>query len=483
MNSTSNRRWLLGLTSIASFMVALDLLIVSTALPTIRLDLQASITQVQWTVTAYGLSFAGFLMTGAALGDRFGRRRVFMIGLAVFAMASAGCALSANVEWLIASRAVQGVGAALVMPLSVVLLSSGFPKSSRGRALGIFEGLTGLATIAGPPVGGIIAQMVGWEAIFWVNVPIAVLLLILVPQRITESYGSDSALDLLGLVLVTAGSVGLVWALVRGNEAGWVSAQVLAGAMAGTALLVGFVVWQSRAAAPMLPLSLFGSRGFSAGTVTSLALFAALYGSVFFLAQFLQVGLGYSPLEAGLRLLPWTATLFVIAPLAGVVADRLGDRPVLVAGLILNAAGLAWIALIATTDLAYASLVVPLVVTGIGASMAIPVVQNAVLGGVSETAIGKAAGANSMTQELGGAFGVALLVAIFTATGTYDSAASFVRGFGATMSVCAALVAVAVPSALAIPGRGPSASMSQPVPGTPTRPRSGSGPEASSNRG
>lgn len=463
MNSTSHRRWLLGLTSIASFMVALDLLVVSTALPTIRLDLQASITQVQWTVTAYGLSFAGLLMTGAASGDRFGRRRVFMIGLTVFAMASAGCALSPSVELLIAFRAVQGIGAALVMPLSVVLLSSGFPKSSRGRALGIFEGLTGLATIAGPPVGGIIAQLVGWEAIFWVNVPIAALLLILVPQRITESYGPDSAVDLLGLVLVTAGSAGLVWALVRGNEAGWTSAQVLAGAMAGTALLASFVVWQRRAAAPMLPLSLFGSRGFSAGTVASLALYAALHGSVFFLAQFFQIGLGYSPLEAGLRLLPWTATLFVIAPLAGVVADRLGDRPVLVGGLTLNAAGLAWIALVAATDLAYPSLIGPLVVTGIGASMAIPVVQNAVLGGVPESAMGKAAGANSMTQELGGAFGVALLVAVFAATGTYDSAVSFVRGFGAAMGVCAALVAVAVLASLAIPGRGRTTSMTQPA--------------------
>lgn len=455
MSSTSTRRWLLGLTSIASFMVALDLLVVSTALPTIRLDLQASIAQVQWTVTAYGLSFAGLLMTGAALGDRFGRRRVFMVGLALFAIASAGCGISPSVEWLIASRAVQGVGAALVMPLAVALLSAGFPASSRGRALGIFEGLTGLATIAGPPVGGIIAQLVGWEAIFWVNVPIAALLLVLARQRTTESYGPDAALDLPGLVLVTAGATALVWALVRGNEAGWVSVQVLSAAAVGATLLVGFVVRQRGAAAPMLPLSLFGSRAFSAGTAASLALFAALYGSVFFLAQFLQAGLGYSPLEAGLRLMPWTATLFVVAPLAGVVADRLGDRPVLVGGLTLNAAGLAWIAVIASPDLAYPSLVVPLLVTGIGASMAIPVVQNAVLGAVSETAIGKSAGANSMTQELGGAFGVAVLVAVFTAVGTYDSAPSFVRGFGAAMGVSAALAAVAALAALAVPGRGP----------------------------
>lgn len=413
MMSTSARRWLLALASIASFMVALDLLVVSTALTTIRLDLRASIEQVQWTVTGYGLSFAGLLMTGAALGDRFGRRRVFLIGLTVFAVASAGCALSPTVAWLIAARVVQGAGAALVMPLAVTLLSAGYPAESRGRALGIFEGLTGLATIAGPPVGGIIAQLVGWEWIFWVNVPIAVLVVVLVGRRVEESHGPDVALDIRGLVLVTGGAFGLVWGLVLGNEAGWTSPQVLVALAVGVALILGFVAWQRRAGAPMLPLGLFRSRGFSAGTVTSLLLFAALYGSVFFLGQFMQTGLGYTPLEAGLRLVPWTATLFVIAPLAGTLADRFGDRPVLTGGLVLNAGGLAWIALVAAPDLGYGSLVLPLVVSGVGASMAIPVVQNAVLGAVAPAVVGKASGANSMTQELGGVFGVAVLVAAF----------------------------------------------------------------------
>lgn len=448
--SITARRWVLALSSVASFMVALDLLVVSTALTTIQSDLRATLEQAQWTVTAYGLSFAGLLMTGAGLGDRFGRRRVFMIGLVVFAAASAACALAPTVGWLITARAVQGAGAALVMPLAVAILGAAFPPESRGRALGIFEGLTGLATIAGPPVGGIIAQHVGWEAIFWVNVPIAVLLIGLVRLRVPESHGPDAALDTRGLVLVTAGALGLVWGLVRGNQAGWTSPQVLAALVGGTVLLLGFVAWQRRAAAPMLPLGLFRSRGFSAGTAASFLLFAALYGSVFFLAQFMQTGLGYTPMQAGLRLVPWTATLFVIAPLAGAVADRLGDRPVLVGGLVLNAVGLAWIALIASPDLGYPSLVPPLIVAGIGVSMAIPVVQNTVLGAVPPAALGKASGANGMTQELGGAFGVAILVTVFTAAGSHTSAKSFVDGFTPALVVCAALTLAAALAALAI---------------------------------
>lgn len=453
MISNSSRRWLLALASIASFMVALDLLVVSTALTTIRLDLRASIEQVQWTVTGYGLSFAGLLMTGAALGDRFGRRRVFMTGLTVFAVASAGCALSPTVAWLITARVVQGAGAALVMPLAVTLLSAGYPAESRGRALGIFEGLTGLATIAGPPAGGMIAHLVGWEWIFWVNVPIAAVVVVLVGRRVEESHGTDASLDIRGILLVTGGALGLVWGLVQGNDAGWTSPQVLAALAVGVALILGFVAWQRRAREPMLPLDLFRSRGFSAGTVASVLLFAALYGSVFFLGQFMQTGLGYTPLEAGLRLVPWTASLLIVAPLAGTLADQFGDRPVLVGGLLLNAGGLAWIALVATPDLGYSSMVVPLVVTGIGASMAIPVVQNAVLGAVAPASVGKASGANSMTQELGGVFGVAVLVAVFTAAGSYHSTPSFVDGFASAMGVCATLALGAAVAAFAVPRR------------------------------
>lgn len=452
-DSKVSTTWVVGLASVASLMVALDLLVVSTALSTIRRDLATSVELLQWTVTAYGLAFACLLMTGAALGDRFGRRRVFTSGLVLFAAASAACALAPTIGWLIAARAVQGVGAALVLPLAVSLLSSAVPSERRGRALGIFEGVTGLATIAGPPLGGILAQTVGWEWIFWVNVPIAAVLIPLVRARIPESHGPDAALDIGALVLVTGAGFGLVWALVRGNESGWTSPSVVVALITGTALTVAFVAWERHHPDPMLPLGLFRSRAFSAGTVASFLCFAALYGSVFFLAQFMQTGLGYTPLEAGVRLIPWTATLLVIAPLAGMLADRIGDRPVLTLGLALQAAGLAWVGLIASPDLGYATLVVPLIVAGVGVSMAIPVVQNTVLSGVRPDALGKASGVNNTTQELGGALGVALLVAVFTAVGSYTSVNTFITGFTAAIGTCAGLAAAAMVAALFVPGR------------------------------
>lgn len=346
----------------------------------------------------------------------------------------------------------QGVGAALVLPLAVSLLSAAVPPERRGRALGIFEGVTGLATIAGPPVGGSLAQSIGWEWIFWINVPIAAVMLPLVQRRIPESHGPDTAIDTRGLLLVTGAGFGLVWALVRGNEAGWTSPGVLAAFVTGTALAVAFIRWERRHRHPMLPLSLFRSRAFSAGTAASFLGFAALYGSVFFLAQFMQTGLGYTPLEAGIRLVPWTATLLVIAPLAGMLADRVGDRPVLTVGLALQAAGLAWLGLIASPNLGYTTLVAPLVVAGVGASMAIPVVQNTVLSGVAPDALGKASGVNNTTQELGGVFGVAVLVAVFTAVGSYASNTTFITGFATAIGTCAGLAAAAMVAALFVPG-------------------------------
>jgi EmrB/QacA subfamily drug resistance transporter len=447
---TGAQRWVIGLASVASFMVALDLLVVSTALNTIKGDLGASLGQVQWAVTGYGLAFAVLLMAGAALGDRFGRRRVFTIGLAVFAVASAGCASSPSVEWLVASRVSQGAGAALVMPLAVALLNAQLSDDRRGRALGIFEGLTGLATIAGPPVGGSVAYLIGWEWVFWVNVPIALLLIPLVRARISESRGSDTALDLRGMALVTGGCLGLVWGLVRGNESGWGSAEVVTALVVGAVLILVFIGWERRSAEPMLPLRLFGNRIFTAATVISFLLYAALYGTVFFLSQYMQVGLGYSALEAGLRLIPWTATLLVVAPLAGALADRFGNRPVLVIGLLLKAAGLVWVVAVASPETSYAALLIPLIVEGIGTSMAIPVVQSAMLGALPVEDIGKASGVNGVSQELGGVFGVAILVALFTTVGSYASATAFAEGFVVAMSACVVFSLGAATAAVAL---------------------------------
>jgi EmrB/QacA subfamily drug resistance transporter len=453
----SSRRWTLVLASLASLMIALDLLVVSTALSTIRVDLGASVVEVQWTVTAYSLGFAALLLTGAALGDRFGRRRMFEFGLGLFVLASAACAVSANIAALITARVVQGIGAALVIPVALALVSTAYPPEGRGKAIGILEGVTGLATIAGPILGGALAGAIGWQAIFWVNVPIGLVAIGLAHRRVRESFGEDTALDLPGIALVSGGALGLVWALVRGNTVGWDSLQVLGPFALGGLLMVAFVGWEHRASEPMLPMGLFGVRGFSVAVGASFLLFAALYGSVFFLAQFLQTGLGYGPFKAGLLLVPWTATLIVVAPLAGALGDRIGERPLVVGGLVLNAAGLEAVALLADPGVAYPPLLVALVVAGVGGSAAIPVIQSALIGTVEPSAIGKASGANNMSQELGGAFGVAILVTVFTAAGSYASPAAFSDGFVPAMAACAALAFAGALVAAGLPGRGAKA--------------------------
>jgi EmrB/QacA subfamily drug resistance transporter len=444
------------LTSVASIMVALDTLIVATALTTIRLDLGASVEELEWTVNAFNLSLAVLLMTGAALGDRLGRRRVFAAGLGVFAAASAACALAPDVGSLIAARAVQGAGAALVIPLALAIVSAAYPPERRGGAIGILEGLTGLAVIGGPVIGGAIAEGVAWEWIFWVNVPIGLVAIPLVLGRIEESFGADTAVDVSGLALVTGAALGIVWGLVRGNAAGWGSLEVVGALVFGMVLLIAFVIWELRAREPMLPMRFFRSRAFSSGNAASFFLFASLFGGVFFFAQFLQIGLGHSPLEAGLRIVPWTATLFVVAPVAGALSDRIGERPLMVAGLSLQAIGMGWVALIAEPGVPYGELVVPMIVAGIGASMGIPAAQNAVIGSVAADAIGKAAGANSTLRELGGVFGIAIIVAVFAGAGSYASAEAFSDGFVPAIGVAGALALAGAIAGLAMPRQRPA---------------------------
>lgn len=451
MNTTM--RWIVVLTGIGSLMAALDTLVMSTALTTIRVDLGASIGQLEWTVNAYNLSFAVLLITGSALGDRFGRRRLYAGGLSLFAVASAACAVAPSVGWLIAARAVQGAGSALLMPLGLALLSAAFPAERRGAAIGIFGGITGLAVASGPLVGGAVIQRISWEWIFWVNVPIGLLAVPLVLTKMNESFGPGTKLDLPGLGLITAGALGVVWGLVRGNSVGWGSIEVIATIALGVLVIAAFVAWELRAPAPMLPPGLFRSRSFSAGNAAIFFTFAALFGAVFFAAQLMQSGMGYNPFAAGLRLLPWTGTFMTIAPIAGALADRIGERPLMVSGLILQAAGMGWLALVAEPGAAYTSLLGPLIVAGVGVSLAIPSAQNSVLAGSSLDAIGKAAGVNSMMRELGGVFGIAVVVAVFAGAGSYLSPAAFFDGFGPAIGVTAGLSAVGALASLALPGR------------------------------
>jgi EmrB/QacA subfamily drug resistance transporter len=447
------RGWVLALTGIGSLMAALDTLVVASALSTIRVDLGTSIEQLEWTVNAYNLSFAVLLVTAAAFGDRFGRRRLYAAGLGLFAVASAACALAPDAGWLIAARAVQGIGAALVMPLGLALLSAAFPPERRGTAIGIFSAITGLAVASGPLVGGAIVEGIDWTWIFWLNVPIGLLAIPLVLTRIDESFGPDTGLDPPGLALVTGGALGVVWGLVRGNPAGWGSVEVVAALAIGVALLVAFVAWELRASQPMLPMRFFRSRAFSAGNAAIFCVFGSLFAAVFFFAQLLQTGLGYGALDAGLRLIPWTATFLVVAPIAGALADRIGERPLMVGGLLVQAGGMTWIALLAEPGLAYAELVVPLIVAGVGISMAIPAAQNSVIGSVAIDAVGKAAGTNSMVRELGGVFGIAVAVAVFAGAGSYASAQAFTDGFVPAIGMAAGLALVGAVIGLALPGR------------------------------
>src|SRR3954471_14053727 len=444
-------KWVVVLTGIGSLMAALDTLVVSTALTTLRADLGATVEQLEWTVNAYNLSFAVLLITAAALGDRFGRRKLYAAGLALFAGASAVSALAPDVGWLIAARAVQGAGSALIMPLGLALLSAAFPPQRRGAAIGIFSAITGLAVAAGPLVGGAVVEGINWQWIFWLNVPIGLLAIPLVLTKLKDSFGRDTGLDLRGLALITTGALGVVWGLMRGNQVGWGSLEVIASLAAGAAILSGFVAWEVRAREPMLPIRFFRSRSFSAGNTAIFFTFASLFGAVFFYAQLLQVGYGYGPLDAGLRLLPWTATFITVAPIAGALADRVGGRPLMVGGLTLQAAGMAWLALIAEPGLPYSQLLAPLIVAGVGVSMAIPAAQNSVIGSLSADAVGKAAGANSMMRELGGVFGIAVTVAVFSAAGGYASPTSFTDGFGPAIGVAAALALIGAVAGLALP--------------------------------
>ena len=450
---TRAQGWALVLASAASFMVVLDLLVVATALSTIRRDLGASIGQLEWTVNAYTLTFAVLLMAAAAVGDRLGRRRVFAVGLGVFAAASAACALAPGVGALIAARAVQGAGAAMIMPLALALLNAAFPPQRRGWAMGIFGAVTALAAVVGPVLGGAITQGLAWQWIFWLNVPLALLAIPLALRRLTESHGPQAPLDLPGLALAASAALGLVWGLVRGTSAGWGSPEVAGTLAAGAVLAVAFAGWESRARAPMLPMRLFASRAFSAGNAAIFFLNASLTGAVFFTAQFLQVSLGQDPLAAGIRLLPWGLAPFLIAPRAGKLADRIGERPLIVCGLLLQAAGLAWIAAVAAPGLAYSAMLAPMILSGAGFAMALPAVTKAVVGSVPPADIGKASGAYSTMRQLGGAFGVAILAAVFAGSGSYASAAAFSDGFAPATAAAAGLAVAGVLAALALPGR------------------------------
>jgi EmrB/QacA subfamily drug resistance transporter len=453
MSATTKTLWTFVITSVALFMVTLDNLVVTMALPSIRLDLGATIEDLEWTVNAYTLSFAVLLLTGAALGDRFGRRRVFVIGLGIFTLASAAAALAPNVESLIAARAVQGVGGAIITPLTLTILSAAVPPNRRGLALGAWGGIGGLGVALGPVIGGAVVEGLSWQWIFWLNVPIGIVLAPLAARRLTESSGPDSRLDLPGLGLVSVGLFGIVLGLVRGNSVGWGSLEILASLILGAAFVVAFVWWELRAQAPMLPMRFFRNRTFAATNAASLFMFFGMFGSIFLLAQFLQTVQGYSPLSAGLRTLPWTAMPIFVAPIAGALSDRIGGRPLMAVGLAMQAIGLGWLATISSPTVPYGDLVPAFVVSGIGMALFFAPVANVVLSSVRREEEGKASGTNNAIRELGGVFGVAVLASVFSRYGGYESPATFVDGLVPAVWVGAAVVATGALAALFVPRR------------------------------
>jgi len=477
VSMTSAQRWVLVLVSVASLMVVLDMLVVTTALNTIRLDLGASIEQLEWTINAFTLSFAILLMPASALGERFGRKRLLIAGLELFTVASIVCALAPNTGLLIAARAAQGVGSAMIMPHAMALISVVFPPVQRAKALGIFSSVTGLGTLGGPLVGGAITQGLDWQWIFWLNVPIGLLLIPLIKRRIKESTGTARGIDFGGLVLVTTGALGLVWGLVRGNAVGWASLEVSGTLAAGVLLIIAFVAWELRAREPMLSMRFFRSAAFSAGNIAGFLLYGGIYGAVFFLAQFLQTTLHYGPLGAGIRLAPWTVTVFVVSWFAGTMVNRIGERPLVAIGLVMQAVGFGWIALIASPDLDYVTMIAPLLVAGCGVSLAMVAAQNVVIGAVPPQSVGAAAGVFNTLRQLGGTLGIAILAAVFAGFGSYASPQAFNNGFVPAIGVAAGLSLLGAIAGLWTPGRrapetpmpspGSLADHRLPVPGLP----------------
>jgi len=471
--NTKTARWVLALSSVASLMVALDALVVTTALSAIRHSLGASIDELSWTINAYALSFAVLLIPAAAIGDRLGRRRVFAAGLGLFVLGSIACALSSSAGLLIASRAVQGSAAALVAPLSLSLVSAAFPPARRGWAMGVYGGITGIAVLSGAVVGGAVTQGLAWQWVFWINVPIGIAAIPLVLSRIPESYGPRARLDVPGLGLVTIAAVGIVWGLMRGNAAGWGSAEVIGSLAAGVGAFAAFVFVERRSSEPMLPPRMFARRGFSAGTGSNFLFSASLFSAVFFMAQFQQVSLGQGPLNSGLRLLPWTGTLFVVAPIAGSLTNRVGERVLVTLGLVMQAIGMGWIAVIAEPTMSYWTMITPMVIAGAGISMAIPSAQNAVMGAVSPGDMGKASGVYMTTRQLGGVFGLAIAVAVFTGAGGYASAQTFANGFVPALTVAAVLSAAGAAVAALLPRHTPQMEVSAQLPASAAAPATG----------
>ncbi len=449
--SSRTSRWTLLIVSVGLFMTVLDNLVVNVALPSIHRELGSSIQALEWTVNAYVLSYAVFLLTGAALGDRFGRKRMFIAGISLFTLSSAAAALAPTTGMLIAARATQGLGAAIVTPLTLTLLADAFPPKQRGIALGIWSAISGVAVALGPLVGGAVVQLASWHYIFWINVPVGLALVPFSIAFLNESRGETRRLDLTGLGLVSSGLFGIVFGLVRSQSLGWGSLQVVAPLGVGAVLVAAFVAYELRTTDPMLPMRFFTKRSFAVTNTVSLAMYFGMFGSIFFLSQYLQNVLHNSPLQAGVKLLVWTGASMVVSPLAGFFSERYGSRGFMVAGLSLQAVALGWLATMAGVHQSYTSMIAPFILAGSGMALVFAPSANAVLSSVRVHEAGQASGATNAIRELGGVLGIAVLATVFTSHGGYTSPQAYVHGLTPAMWVGVAVLAAGALIAAALP--------------------------------
>ena len=440
--------------SLPMFMATLDNLVVTSALPVIARDLTASIEDLQWVVNAYTLTFATMMLMAVALGDRFGRRRVFLAGIVVFTVASALSALATEPWMLIAARAVQGVGAAALMPLSLTLLAGTVSERLRPAAIGIWGGIAGLGVALGPLIGGAVVQGWNWQAIFWLNVPLGIISVPLVLLALPNSFGQRVRADVVGLLLAGFGLLGLVYGIVRGNPVGWDSFEVVGSLVAGAVLLVAFVVWESRTPSPLLPLRLFRDRSFTVANLVGITFSFGIFGSIFILIQFLQVVQGHTPLEAGVMTMPWTLAPMVVAPLTGLLSPRTGTRLPIFIGLVFLTAAMLWIALTLSATEPYSEMWPAFAVAGIGMGLVFAPSSTAVLANMVPDDQAKASGTNSTLREVGVALGIAVLTAVFTGAGGTLTPTGYVNAaipavfVGAGVLGLAAIVSLALPSGI-----------------------------------
>jgi len=463
--------------SLPMFMATLDNLVVTSALPVIHEKLGSTVENLQWITNAYTLSFAALMLLAVSLGDRFGRRRLFVAGIVVFTVASALAALSTSTAALIAARALEGVGAAAIMPLSLTLLVGAVSTTARPLAIGIWGGVSGLGVALGPLIGGAVVEGWSWESIFWINVPVGIVAVPLALAALPNSFGERVRADLLGVLLAGLGILGLVFGIVRGNDAGWTSFQVLAALIAGGVLVVAFLVRESTTEAPLLPLRLFRDRSFTLANIVAMSFSFGAFGSVFILIQFLQVVQGKTPLEAGVATMPWTLAPMVIAPLTGLFAPRVGTRALIVAGMTLLSGGLFEIALTMTANVAYLTMLPGFLLAGVGMGLVFAPISTAVLVNMAPDDHAKASGTNSTLREMGVALGIAVLTAVFTGAGGqltptgYVSAAVPAVLVGASVLLGSALLALLLPSGIVRAAGTPgAASAGSPEAGVPAAP-------------